>query len=141
RLSTHIGNDMLTVLTTNGTNNHRLCFCPFNNESANHYVFTLLNKATTTLFPYTTLFRSRKTVRFDESNSGGVVLTAYNGGVISRMGRCNNCRPACLTPRQSACFGNAYLVAADNAADLPSLPVFVNGNQRRGAGVQLQPRG
>src|SRR5205814_9578876 len=82
----------------------------------------------------------RKIVDFDESNSSGVVLTAYDGGVISRWQRCNDGTLACLTRSQSAVLDSAYLVAADDAADLRSLPVIVTGNQSPVAIVQFQCR-
>ena len=82
----------------------------------------------------------RKIVDFDESDSSGVVFTAYNCGVISRWQRCNDGRLARLTRSQSAVLDSAYLVAADDAADLRSLPVIVTGNQSPVAIVQFQCR-
>src|SRR6516162_8093146 len=79
-------------------------------------------------------------VDFDESNSSGVVLTAYDGGVTSRWQRCNNGRLACLTRSQSAVLDSADLIAADDAADLRSLPVIITGNQSPAAVVQVQCR-
>ena len=79
-------------------------------------------------------------VYFDQSNSGGVVYTAYDRGVVARSQLCNDGRLGSIGWSVAAVLNISYLVPCDNPADYRMLPVIIGPNQCAGAVVQFQGR-
>src|SRR5437764_13794987 len=79
-------------------------------------------------------------VHLNQSNSGGVAYTAYNGGVVARLQVCNNCRLACCSWNVATVLNRVNLISGDNPAEYRRLPVIIASNQCSAFVVQFQRR-
>src|SRR5262249_39625806 len=79
-------------------------------------------------------------VHFDQSNSGGVAYTAYDGGIVARWQICNNRRLACCSRSVTTVLDIANLITGDNSAEYRCLPVVIRSNQCSGSVVKFQSR-
>ena len=79
-------------------------------------------------------------VHFHESNSGHVVYTTQNRGVVTHWQLCDDRRFPSVTRRVAAVHDLPDLVGGDNSADYRMCPVIIGGNQSSSAIVQLHGR-
>src|SRR6266699_3406200 len=79
-------------------------------------------------------------VHFHERNSGGVVYSTHDGGVITRWEVCDDRRFARVRRSVAAVLNVLHLVLSDDAANDRMPPVVVAGNQSPAAIVQFQGR-
>ena len=67
-------------------------------------------------------------VHFYKSNTGGIVYTAYDRGVVTRLQRRDNRRLAWLSGSVPAVLDGADLAGRDDPPDYGRLPVVIRGN-------------
>ena len=79
-------------------------------------------------------------VHLHESNTGGVVHTTHNRGVIACWQVCNDRRLTSLCRSMPAVLDRANLASVDDPANYRGLPVIIRRNQRPSAVVQFQCR-
>ena len=79
-------------------------------------------------------------VHFHESNSGGIVYTAHDRGVVTWLAASAMIADSLRRLERSPVPDILHLIAGDNPADDCIQPVVIGGNQSSSAIVQLQCR-
>src|SRR5258705_11214 len=79
-------------------------------------------------------------VHFHERNSGGVVYSTHDGGVVTRREVCDDRRFARVRRSVAAVLNVLDLVLGNDAVDYRMLPVVIRGNQSPGTIMQFQCR-